>query len=205
MQYLKSAFLLFFLALFFVSCSKHPFSKQTPKTRAQIKANEEHKKRQETLNALRQFKLIYINTPVFRFYDYGTIKTDKSHNIEITLYKLSQKVGDIFMTKRTICFTRKCSAKWLVARDLFGKVSYADLFDDIVLGRDIFKGLGKRHLTPEYVIQRFQKSGDIILYERKKGLISFQNLTQRIAIRIEQYEPSLQDLEDNENADKELP
>lgn len=54
------------------------------------------------------------------------------------------------------------------------------------------------------MIQRFQKSGEIILYERKNGLISFQNLTQKIAIRIEPYEPSLQDLEDNENADSEL-
>lgn len=46
------------------------------------------------------------------------------------------------MTKRSICFSQKCSAKWIAARDLFGKVSYGDLFDDIVLGRDIFKGLG---------------------------------------------------------------
>ncbi|QDY59398.1 hypothetical protein [Helicobacter pylori] len=204
MRYFRSAFLLFFMTLFFISCSKHPFSKQTPKTREQIRQEEANRKREETLNALRQFRLIYINTPVFRFYDYGTIKTDKDHNIEVTLYKLSQRVGDIYMTKRNICFSQKCSAKWIAARDLFGKVSYGDLFDDIVLGRDIFKGLGKRHLTPEYVIQRFQKSGEIILYERKNGLISFQNLTQKIAIRIEPYEPSLQDLEDNENADSEL-
>ncbi|WP_104713564.1 hypothetical protein [Helicobacter cetorum] len=203
MRLLKTCLLV--LALLITSCAKHPFSKQTPKTREQIKADEERKKRQETLEALRQFKLIYINTPVFRFYDYGTIKKDKSHNIEVTLYKFSQKVGDIFMTKHDICFSGRCSAKWLAARDLFGKVSYANLFDEIVLGRDIFKGLGKRYLTPDDVIQRFQKSGDIILYERKKGLISFQNLTKRIAIRIEQYKPSLQDIEDNENVDKELP
>ncbi|WP_235852973.1 MULTISPECIES: HP0838 family lipoprotein [Helicobacter] len=139
--------------------------------------------------ALERFKLIYIYTPVLRFYDYGTIERNKEGDLQIELYQLSKKAGEIVIKKNYLCFSGICSAKWSAARDLFGKVSYGDLFDDIVLGRDIFNGMGKRIEPNGVVIQRFVQNAEVIYYERKPDKILFQNMSTGTAIVIQQYHP----------------
>ncbi|BCZ18549.1 hypothetical protein NHP190012_01910 [Helicobacter sp. NHP19-012] len=155
------------------------------KSYAQREREQEAKIKQE----LEKFKLIYIYTPVLRFYDYGTIGRTKEGDLELVLYKLSHRFGDIVIKKNYICFSGTCTAKWSAARDMFGKVSYGDLFDDIVLGRDIFQGIGKQIAPNGTLIQRFVENGQLIYYERTFGKILFQNMTTGTAVVIEQYHP----------------
>ncbi|CRI35162.1 putative [Helicobacter heilmannii] len=155
------------------------------KSYAQRQREEAAKIRQE----LEKFKLIYIYTPVLRFYDYGTIGRTKEGDLELVLYKLSHRFGDIIIKKNYICFSGTCMAKWSAARDMFGKVSYGNLFDDIVLGRDIFHGLGKQIAPNGTLIQRFVENGQLIYYERTFGKTLFQNMTTGVAIVFEAYHP----------------
>ncbi len=184
-----------FLGFFLVSCGhkkpKTPKPKSTHKKLFIAKSAAQRKQEAETARkkALEQFKLIYIYTPVLRFYDYGTIEHTKEGDLRIVLYQLSKKAGEILIKKNYLCFSGICSAKWSAARDLFGKVSYGDLFDDIVLGRDIFQGVGKRIEPGGAVIQRFMQNGELIFYERKPDKILFQNMSTGTAIVIQQYHP----------------
>nr|WP_286348593.1 hypothetical protein [Helicobacter sp. NHP21005] len=155
------------------------------KSYAQRQREQAAKIRQE----LEKFKLIYIYTPVLRFYDYGTIGRTKEGDLELVLYKLSKRLGDIVIKKNYICFSGTCTAKWSAARDMFGKVSYGDLFDDIVLGRDIFHGLGKQIAPNGTLIQRFVENGQLIYYERNPEKTLFQNMTTGVAIVFEAYHP----------------
>lgn len=161
---------------------KNPFIRKSAAQRAQ---EEQARIRKE----LEKFRLIYIYTPVLRFYDYGTIERTKEGEIEVVLYKLSHRFGDILIKRNYICFSGTCSAKWNVARDMFGKVSYGDLFDDIVMGKDIFMGVGKRLEPNGDLIQRFVENGEVIYYERNPEKTLFQNMTTGVAVVIERYHP----------------
>ncbi|WP_199764610.1 HP0838 family lipoprotein [Helicobacter bizzozeronii] len=193
------------LGLFLGACHKQPHSKQA---HAKSKSHKPHKSKkhknlfikksaaqraQEEQAKLNQeidkFRLIYIYTPMLRYYDYGSIEKTKEGEIEMVLYKLGQRFGDILIKKNYICFSGTCSAKWSVARDMFGKVSYGDLFDDIVLGRDIFMGMGKRLEPNGDLIQRFVENGELIYYERNADRTLFQNMTTGIAISLQRYHP----------------
>ncbi|MFC3847187.1 hypothetical protein ACFOPX_01375 [Helicobacter baculiformis] len=184
------------LGFLLVSCAhkKSPKPKSAHKQHKKLfikKSAEQRKLEAEVARkkALEQFKLIYIYTPVLRFYDYGTINHTKEGDVQLVLYQLSKKVGEVVIKKNYLCFSGICSAKWSAARDLFGKVSYGDLFDDIVLGRDIFKGIGKRIEPNGEIVQRFVENGEVIYYERKPGKILFQNMSTGTAIVIQQYHP----------------
>ncbi|WP_163532052.1 hypothetical protein [Helicobacter suis] len=155
------------------------------KSAAERKAEQQAQIKKE----LAKFKLIYIYTPVFRFYDYGTIGHNKEGDLELVLYKLSKYFGNIVIKKNYICFSGTCSAKWVAARDMFGEVSYGDLFDDIVLGRDIFQGIGKQIQPNGVLLQRFIENGQMIYYERSPEKILFQNMTTGVAIVIQPYHP----------------
>ncbi|WP_104726291.1 HP0838 family lipoprotein [Helicobacter felis] len=198
----KTFFIALSLGLFFAACGhKTPKPKKTskhekvskPKPKKLSKQEQEQQRKAQEAEArkkaLEQFKLIYIYTPVFRFYDYGTIGHDLEGNVQLTLYKLSKKIGTITIKKSYLCFSSTCSPKWTAAKDMFGSVSYANLFDDIVLGHDIFKGVGKRIEPNGDLIQRFVQNGQVVYYERKPGKILFQNMSANIAVVIEQYHP----------------
>ncbi len=132
------------------------------------------------------FKLLLIKSPKFNYYDYALLRFDEA-NIMIELFKLGQNIGNITIEKSKICFMNDCALKWPSAKEFFGKVAYGDLFDDIILGRDIFDGKGKMVGEDNALIQRFQQSGQIIYYERKKGHILFKNLSTGVIISLDDY------------------
>ncbi|PAF46688.1 hypothetical protein BKH46_06890 [Helicobacter sp. 12S02634-8] len=134
-----------------------------------------------------QFKLIYIKTALFKYYDYGILDITPK-DIQLKLFKLGKTIGSISIGPSQICFLSDCAPKWPAAKEFFGKVSYGDLFEDILLGKDIFGGIGKQIAPNDTLIQRFQKSGEIIFYERKKGHILFRNMTTGVAIAIDDYD-----------------
>ncbi|PAF52521.1 hypothetical protein [Helicobacter sp. 13S00477-4] len=134
-----------------------------------------------------KFKLVYIKTAMFRFYDYGILDVEPNE-IKLELFQLGKSIGSIRVKKTKICFLNDCAPKWPAAKNFFGKVSYGDLFDDILLGKDIFGGIGKQIGPNDAMIQRFQKSGEIIFYERKPGHVLFRNMSTGVAISIDDYD-----------------
>ncbi|RDU74535.1 hypothetical protein CQA57_00330 [Helicobacter anseris] len=138
------------------------------------------------------FKLLFIKSPKFSYYDYALLRI-QDDAIYIELFKLGQNIGNISIFDTKICFMNDCAPKWPSAKEFFGKVAYANLFDDILLGKDIFDGKGKMVGEGNAIIQRFQQSGQIIYYERKQGHILFQNLSTGVTISLDDYvDPSKQ-------------
>lgn len=138
------------------------------------------------------FKLLFIKSPKFNYYDYALLRIHEG-NIIIELFKLGQNIGNITIEKSKICFMNDCAPKWPSAKEFFGKVAYDSLFDDILLGRDIFEGKGKMVGEDNATIQRFQQSGQILYYERKAGHILFKNLSTGVIISLDDYiDPSKQ-------------
>lgn len=176
---LKFYSFLAFICIFFASCaSLQEFFLPKPPS--------ESKKAQEQIKP--QFKILYIKTPMISYHDYAIIKDDtKDSIVTVELFRLGRNIGSIKVGKSQICFLNDCAPKWPSAKNFFGKVSYGDLFDDILLSKDIFGGIGKQILPDGGIIQRFQKSGEIIFYERKPGHTLYRNMSTGIIVSIDDY------------------
>lgn len=136
-----------------------------------------------------EVKLLYINTAPFRFYDYARLNTYQSGLVKLELFKYAQTIGSIRVKSGKMCVLTECSFKWVISKKFFGAVSYGDLFEDIVFGRDIFGGKGKQVAENGIVVQRFQQSGEMIYYERQPGHTLFKNMTTGVTIGVDNYEP----------------
>lgn len=134
-------------------------------------------------------KLLYINTAPFKFYDYGRLNTYKSGLVKLELFKYAQTIGSIRIKAGRMCVLTECSYKWPISKKFFGKVSYGDLFEDILFGRDIFGGKGKQVGPNGVSVQRFQQSGEMIYYERKPGHTLFKNMSTGVTIGVDDYTP----------------
>lgn len=172
-----------FICLFFASCSSigNFFIDKEPVDNSKIE--------QKKLD----FKLVYIKTAPFRFYDYGVLNIEDKE-IKLELFQLGKSMGNIRILSSKVCFLNDCAPKWPAAKNFFGKVSYGDLFEDILLQKDIFGGIGKQ-VEKDGMIQRFQKSGEIIFYERKKGHTLFRNMSTGVTISIDDYNPPVYNAE----------
>lgn len=134
-------------------------------------------------------KLLYINTAPFKFYDYARLNTYKSGLVKLELFKYAQTIGSIRIKAGRMCVLTECSYKWPISKKFFGKVSYGDLFEDILFARDIFGGKGKQVGPNGIAVQRFQQSGEMIYYERKPGHTLFKNMTTGVTIGVDDYTP----------------
>ena len=133
-----------------------------------------------------KFKILEIRSPQISFYDFATI-TYKKKATELKLYKLGKVVGSITIKPSSICFNDDCLGKWNAAKNFFGAVSYGNLFEDIIFGRDIFDGEGKGIAPNGAMMQWFVKSGQEIYYERNEAYTIFQNKSNGVLIGIQQY------------------
>ena len=137
-----------------------------------------------------KFKILLIDTPRVKFYDFASLKYNKSNkDLALELYKLGKPVGKIVITKREVCMGKECTSKWIAARAFFGEVSYPNLFSDIVSARDIFDGDGKRVANNGTFVRWFVRGGQEFYYERSKNKVLFKNITMNITIGIEDYIP----------------
>ncbi|RDU72521.1 hypothetical protein CQA66_04200 [Helicobacter aurati] len=136
-----------------------------------------------------EVKLLYINTAPFKFYDYARLNTYQSGLVKLELFKYAQTIGSIRVKSGKMCVLTECSFKWAISKKFFGAVSYGDLFEDIIFGRDIFGGKGKQVAANGVSVQRFQQSGEMIYYERQPGHTLFKNMTTGVTIGIDNYEP----------------
>lgn len=131
-------------------------------------------------------KLVLLNTPTIKFYDLAVIRISY-YAIHVDLFQTGVPIGSLEVTKTDICFQGECAPKSLAARKIFGVVSYGDLFDDIFLGNDIFKGKGLRITKKGVLTQRFVMNNQEILYERTADYTIFKNLTNGVVISIQPY------------------
>ncbi|RDU64890.1 hypothetical protein CQA53_07410 [Helicobacter didelphidarum] len=134
-------------------------------------------------------KLLYINTAPFKFYDYARLNTYQSGLVKLELFKYAQTIGSIRIKAGRMCVLTECSYKWPISKKFFGAVSYGDLFEDIIFGRDIFGGRGKQVGPNGISVQRFQQSGEMIYYERQPGHTLFKNMTTGVTIGVDDYKP----------------
>lgn len=141
---------------------------------------------QEEIIKPTKFKILEIRSPQISFYDFSTI-TYKKKSTELKLYKLGKVVGSITIKPSSICFNEDCLGKWNAAKNFFGAVSYGDLFEDIIFGRDIFDGEGKGISPSGSIVQWFVKSGQEIYYERNDAYTIFQNKSNGVLIGIQKY------------------
>lgn len=147
------------------------------------------------------FKILAIKSEIFTYYDYALVRT-QGDDIIIELFKLGNNVGNITIGKDSICFMNDCSPKWPATKKFFGKVAYRDMFNDIIIGRDIFRGKGKMVGPNDTTIQRFQEGGQVLFYERRKGHILFRNLSNGFMLSIDDYvDPAKQyDITDDDDS-----
>lgn len=137
-----------------------------------------------------KFKILLIDTPTIKFYDFASLKYAKGNkNLTIDLYKLGKSVGQITLSPKEVCVMKSCMSKWMAAKRFFGAVSYPDLFNDILAAKDIFDGEGRRFNNEGSFVQWFVKGGQEIYYERSKNKVFFKNITTGITIGIEDYIP----------------
>lgn len=134
----------------------------------------------------KDLKLVYIISNNIKFYDFGIIDTsNKDATLEI--FKLGKSLGKFIIKEKEICFMEKCTMKWPASKSFFGKVSYDNLFEDILRKKDIFDGIGKYLEANGTIIQTFTYGGEKIYYERSKERVYFKNITNEITISIENY------------------
>lgn len=174
-------YLIFIAALIFSACAT-PTPQQTPQTMQKI--NEE------------DLKLVLIKSQNIRFYDFGTLSVESSDEnslkIELKVFKLGKYLGSFVLKSNEVCYMdlqnrNDCASKWTANKSFFGKVSYDKLFEDILLKRDIFDGVGKRLEADNAVIQEFEFGGEKIYYERTNSRIYFKNFTNGVTVSIEDY------------------
>lgn len=135
-----------------------------------------------------KFKILLIDTPRVKFYDFASLRYNKSNkNLSIELYKLGKPVSKLTITQKDICIDKECTPKWIAAKGFFGDVSYPALFSDIINAQDIFDGDGKRVANNGAFVQWFIRGGQEFYYERSKNKVLFKNLTLNITIGIEDY------------------
>ena len=178
------------LAFFFTGCAKgalqdffanRPVSKEGKTRQTKIQAQSTPKNTSK--------KLLYINSKMFRYYDYATFGVNDKQEIVIELFGAGKSIGNIEITKRKICILGDCVRKIPAAKRFFGKVSYGDLFDDILFGRDIFRAEGLVVEGNDAFVQRFQKNGEMIYYRRTKEGVLFKNTTTGVTLSLFNYEP----------------
>lgn len=135
-----------------------------------------------------KFKILLINTPQIRFYDFASFRYLKSgKKLSIDLYTQGKIIKQITITQQEICMGKECLPMWIAAKKFFGPVSYPNLFGDILRAKDIFDGEGKRVSNDGAFVQWFVKGGQEIYYERARNRVLFKNLTANITIGIEDY------------------
>lgn len=135
-----------------------------------------------------KFKILLIDTPRVKFYDFASFRYSKtSKKLTIELYKLGKPISEIVISRKEVCMSNNCTAKWIAVRGFFGDVSYPNLFDDILAARDIFDGEGKRVSNDGAFVQWFVRGGQEFYYERSKNKVLFKNLTLGITLGIEDY------------------
>ena len=135
-----------------------------------------------------KYQILQLRVPQFSFYDFASI-TKKRKSIEVKLYTLGKKVVEISIEAKKICYNSECIGKWEAAKQIFGKVSYANLLEDILLGNDIFDGEGKYINTKNgAMVQWFVKGEQEIYYERTKEYTLFKNLSAGITIGVQSYD-----------------
>lgn len=132
-----------------------------------------------------ELKLVLIKTKKIKFYDFGYLKTDPLVSLEI--FKLGKSLGKFVIKKNEICFINDCTSKWPASKSFFGNVGYDNLFEEILLKKDIFEGVGMHIEANGVLIQRFKKGGEEIYYERSENRIYFKNLTNGVILSIENY------------------
>lgn len=140
----------------------------------------------ESLAHVSGSKLLLINTPVIKFYDLAVVRFSY-YAIHVDLFQMGAPIGALEISKNEVCFQGECAPKSLVARKVFGEVSYGDLFDDIFFSADIFGGKGLRITKEGVLTQRFLLNNQEILYERTNEYTVFKNLTKGIVISIQNY------------------
>lgn len=135
-----------------------------------------------------KFKILLIDTPRVKFYDFASLKHNRSgKKLTIELYKLGKPVSTITISQKDVCMGKECTSKWIAAKGFFGDVSYPNLFSDILNARDIFDGEGKRVTNDGVFVQWFVRGGQEFYYERSKNRVLFKNLTSNITIGVEDY------------------
>lgn len=177
--------LLLIMALFFSACygTSRLFSGQP--VRSQTATNLAMGQNQTAQGHL-DFKILTIKSPMFQYYDYALLRNEEDNTI-IELFHLGNNIGNIKISKNRICFMNDCAPKWTTVKRFFGKVSYPNMLEDILNGRDIFKSKGKMVGPNNATIQRFQQSGQVIYYERTQGHILFRNLSNGFILALDEY------------------
>lgn len=132
-------------------------------------------------------RILLINSPMIRYHEYITFSVDKKQRIKIQLFYAGKELGTIEIRNNRVCILDECHRKWPIAKRFFGKVSYGDLFNDILFGEDIFGGIGKVIIPNGNLVQRFEMGGELIFYERGKNHILFKNLTNGMTLRLDKY------------------
>ena len=135
----------------------------------------------------RDLKLVYIISDKVKFYDFGVVNTTPTE-VTLEIFKLGNSIGKFVIKNNVLCFLEQCAPKWPASKSFFGKVSYDNLFEDILRKNDIFEGIGKRIEANNAIIQAFDYGGEKIYYERNENRVYFKNITNGVTISIEDYE-----------------
>lgn len=130
-------------------------------------------------------KLILLATPGFRFNDTGFVK-HYNDKISVEIYSIGQVMLVLEIRSDSICLNGECHSKARVNEEIFGsKVAYETLLEEVIEGKDIFKGEGK--LTEQGLIRQHLVSPDYdIVYERSLKGTLFRDRINKTALMIKE-------------------
>ena len=126
-------------------------------------------------------KLITLKTKQLRFNDVGFIRND-GDAVQAELFSAGQAV-ERFEINRLVCVSRGCMTKAAFNADYLHEAYPETLMQNVLLGRPIFGGLGRRESEGGLLQQIEGKDYDII-YRVKRGETYFKDRRNKILVKI---------------------
>lgn len=128
-------------------------------------------------------KLILLKTPKIKFYDTGFVK-EHANGILMQIYASGQALMEIQSDEQYICMNGGCTTKDSFTQEYLSRYYPSGLFENVLLGRDIFKGKNKRE-TKEGIQQKiYEKDQYDIMYNRAPNQIVFRDMYNNIMIKL---------------------
>ncbi len=132
-----------------------------------------------------QTKLITIKTSKLKFSDLGYIRNTQNA-VELELFVAGKSVF-LVAFDRDVCTHKGCMSRSAFNEDFLTSAYPDELLQNIILGKTIYDGVGKRKSEKGFT-QRLQNSSVDIIYRVDAMEIYFKDTKNKILIKIKEIE-----------------
>ncbi len=132
--------------------------------------------------AVSEPKMITLKTPKLKFSDMGYLRSD-GEAVEVELFAAGMAVEKITINGE-VCVRAGCMGEEKFVKEYLCPDYPSDTMRSVLLGRDIFGGLGKEEMCDGRLFQFIRNDGMDILYRRGEGEIYFKDRLNGLVIKI---------------------